>query len=513
MTTESVTKVGLLDRFFEISTRGSTIGKEVNGGFATFLSMSYIVVLNPIILTSAPVAGDVPPFPAVAAVTAFMAALATLAMGLIGRVPFALAAGLGINGFVAFQLAPVLGYGGAMTVVVLEGLVTFVLVLTGIRVALFNAIPVILKQAIGAGIGAFLVLIGLVDGGIVKGSPMAPSLNLEVLNTWPRLVFVLVLVAAIFMMVRKWRGAIIYAIIGGTILSVIIESVAKLGSAVDNPAGWVLNVPTLNIAAAWPDLSVFGQFNIEGALSAGPILLVFFVFSLVLADLFDTSGTIVAVGRGAGILDKDGNPPRLKQILAVDSAAAALGGFAGVSSNTTYIESAAGVRAGARTGFANVITALLFVVAGFFGFVVQVVPSEAAAPILVVVGFLMVWDFVEYVRGELKAKFTEALENVDGDAGQLNATGVVSVLRRKLQAIEESFKENALVYGFVTVATLLMMPFTYSITNGIGIGFVVYTLAMAASGKARKVHPLMWVMAVAFVVYFALPLIRGWLGV
>ncbi|MEO6109711.1 MAG: NCS2 family permease [Candidatus Saccharimonadales bacterium] len=474
MTIQTEEKVGAVDRFFEITKRGSTFLRETNGGVATFLAMSYIVVLNPIILTGAPVEGYTPSFHSVATVTALVAAIATLAMGVIGKVPFALAAGLGINGIVAFQLAPILGYEGAMAVVVLEGMITFLLVITGIRVALFNAIPLVLKQAIGAGIGAFLILIGFVDGGVVKGAPLAPSLNLEPLNTWPRLVFVLVLIATIVMVIKKWKGAIIIAIVGGTTLAVIIETFAKLGSAVDNPAGWVLNVPSLagKEVVTGPDWSVFGHFSFVNAFSAGPILLVFFVFSLILADLFDTSGTIVAVSKGADLLDEKGNPARLGRILGVDSLAAALGGFAGVSSNTTYIESATGVRAGARTGFANVITAVLFLVAILLTPLVQLVPSEAAAPVLVVVGSLMVWEFV----------------------------GV-------------AVKEHADELALASVLGILVMPFTYSITNGIGVAFIVYTVSMVANKKARLLHPLMWVMAVAFIVYFALPLIRMWLGI
>jgi AGZA family xanthine/uracil permease-like MFS transporter len=507
LTTQTLEKRGL-DRFFSITKRGSTVGREINGGVATFLAISYIIVLNPIILTGAP-AGDIPSFHAIATATALVAAVATIIMALVGRVPFAVAAGLGINGIVAFQLAPVIGFGGAMAVIVLEGAITFILVLTRVREALFNAIPLALKRAIGAGIGAFLVLIGLVDGGIVQGSPLAPSLNLQPLNTWPRLVFVLVLAAVIIMLIRKWRGAIIFAIIGGTVLSIIIESVAKLGSAVDNPTGWVLNVPVVSAQNLFvpPDFSAIGHFSFVDAFGAGPVLLGFFVFSLILADLFDTSGTIVAVGQGAGILDKDGNPPRLRGILAADSLGAVLGGLGGVSSNTTYIESAAGVRAGARTGFASLITGGLLLLAMVFSPLAQLVPSEAAAPILVVVGGSMVWSFVVSTAQELKDRLIADFARLNDE--QLTRDGLKGVVARTFIVLEASWEAVA----SAAVLTILIMPFTYSITNGIGVGFIVYTLSMLAARRRRELHPLMWVMTVAFVIYFALPLIRSWLGV
>lgn len=477
LTMQETSKAGRLDQFFEVTRRGSTWLREAGGGLATFLVMSYIVILNPIILTSAPVAEGtyMPSFHAVSSVTALTAGVLTILMGVVARVPLALAAGLGLNAVVAFQLAPIMGYGGAMVVILLEGIITFLLVLTRVREALFHAIPLGLKQAIGAGIGAFLIIVGLVSGGMVSGNAGAPPLEMEPLVTWPRLVFVVVLITIVVLVVRKVRAATIIGIIGGTILAILIESFARLGSSVTNPQGWALNVPVYDgqSALALPDVSIIGQIDFAGALSVGPVLLGFFVFSLLIADLFDTTGTVVSVLGEAKLLDQEGNPMRLRAILGVDSIGAAVGGFAGVSSNTSYIESAAGVKAGARTGFASVVTGLLFLVAAFFTPLASIVPSEAAAPALVVVGCQIVWAFV--------------------------GTHI-----KKLQ----DHKQLALA----AVLGILVMPFTYSITNGIGVAFIVYTISMMAAGKSRKIHPLMWVMSVAFIVYFALPFLQQVLG-
>ncbi len=454
--------VGGLDKYFRITERGSTVGREVLGGLVTFVTMSYIIVLNPIILTGAPIeSGYKPSFLAVASVTALVAGVMTILMGAVARVPFAMAAGLGINGAVAFQMAPVIGYGGAMGVIVLEGVLATILVATGVRKKLFDMIPMSVKTAIAVGIGLFLAFIGLVDGGVIKGSATAPVVDLT-LNSWPDLVFVVTLVLAIVLYVLKVRGALIISIIVGTVLSMIVEAFTHLGSAVTNPAGWALNVPSLegkNIVTT-PDFSVLWHFSITDVFSAGVVLGVMFVFSMLLADLFDTFGTIVGVGRQAGLVDDTGNLPGVGKVLLVDSVGAAAGGLGGVSSNTTYIESAAGVGEGARTGLASVVTGALFLVAMFLSPLAQLVPSEAAAPILVVVGVLILKQVTDIEWGRPEIAFPAGL-------------------------------------------AIFVMPFTFSITNGIGAAFIAYALLMAVTGKARQVHVLLWVTAVAFVLYFA----------
>src|SRR3954454_15083118 len=387
------------DRFFEISARGSTVGREVRGSFATFFTMAYIVVLNPLILAAGVDAvGGKLPVAALAAGTALVAGLMTILMGVVGRFPLALAAGLGVNALVAYEIAPEMTWADAMGLVVIEGVLITILVLTGLRTLVFRAVPTQLKTAIGVGIGLFLMIIGLVDAGFVHRVPDAAGTTVPVelglggtLLTWPSLVFVIGLLFTLVLFARKVKGAILIGILASTVLAIIVEAIAKVGSSAANPHGWSLNVPRLpEKIVSKPDLSLIGHFNVLDSWSkAGWLVCVMFVFTLLITDFFDTMGTMVAIGQEGDLLDENGMPPRTREILLVDSLAAAAGGAASVSSNTSYIESAAGVGEGARTGVANLVTGVLFLLAMFVSPLVQVVPFEAASTALVVVGFLM----------------------------------------------------------------------------------------------------------------------------
>jgi AGZA family xanthine/uracil permease-like MFS transporter len=488
---ETVTSRGAIDSFFQITQRGSTTGREIRGGFATFFTMAYIVVLNPLIMGTQPDStggylggGGHPNLAMVAAATALVAGVMTLLMGIVANFPLALATGLGLNAFVTFGIVklPGMTWADGMGLIVIEGIIITVLVLTGFRKAVFHAIPAPLKTAISVGIGLFITFIGLIDSGVVRkpsGSPVPVELGVGgLLAGWPTLVFVIGLLAIIVMLVKKVKGAILIGIVGGTVLAVIIEAVAKVGSQSDatgklvNPRGWGLNVPKLPTQIIdIPSFGLLGHFSLLGSFGAiGAVTTILLVFTLLLADFFDTMGTMVAIGDEAGLLDHEGNPPNAQKILLVDSLAAVAGGAGGVSSNTAYIESAAGVGEGARTGLASVVTGLLFLVATFLSPLVSVVPYEAATPALVVVGFLM----MQQVRG-----------------------------------IDWQDLEIA-IPAFLTI---VLMPFTYSITAGIGAGFVVYVLIKVVVGKASVVHPLMWVIAALFVVYFALDPVKSALGV
>ncbi|HYO37565.1 MAG TPA: NCS2 family permease, partial [Geodermatophilus sp.] len=460
-----------LDRYFGISARRSTVGREVRGGLTTFFTMAYIVVLNPIILSGADVTGATLPFGAVAAVTALLAGALTVLMGVVGRYPFALATGLGINAIVAVFAATQLSWPEIMGLVVLEGLLITVLVLTGFRRAVFEAIPPQLKTAIAVGIGFFLTIIGLVDAGFIRRAqegvvPITFGVNGQ-LAGWPLLVFVVGLLLSAVLVVRRVRGALLIGIVAATVLAVVVEAIADVGPTFTddgvNPRGWALQVPALpDQVVDTPDLSIIGQFSLVGGFERiGVVAALLIVFSIMIADFFDTVGTITAVGAEGDLLDENRNLPGSQPVLLVDSLAAAAGGAAGVSSNTTYIESASGVADGARTGLASVVTGALFLVAMFFTPLVQVVPSEAAAPALVIVGALMI----------------SQIRTLEWDDMSL------------------------VIPAFLTIA---LMPFTYSITNGIGAGVVSYVLLRAAVGRARDVHPLMWVISVMFLVYFAL---------
>ena len=483
-----VAKSGL-DGFFRITERGSSVGREIRGGLATFFTMAYIVVLNPIIIgtqadsTGAFLGGGDPrrAMLLVAAATALVAGVMTILMGLVANFPLALATGLGLNAFVTYGIAklPQMTWADAMGLVVLEGLIILVLVLTGFRTAVFHAIPAQLKTAISVGIGLFITLIGLYDAGVVRKAPATP-VELGVggfLAGWPTLVFVLGLLAIIVMIVRHVRGAILIGIIGATVLAIVIEAVAKVGpmyadGETANPTGWGLNVPALpDRVVGAPDLGLLGQFSLLGSFSRiGIVSACLLVFTLMLADFFDTMGTMVAIGGEAGLLDEEGNPPNTERILVVDSVAAIAGGAASVSSNTSYIESASGVGEGARTGLASVVTGVMFLLAMFIAPLVQVVPYEAATPALVVVGFLM-------------------MQQVSG--------------------IEWHDVEIA-IPAFLTI---VLMPFSYSITAGIGAGFVAYVVIKVARRKARQVHPLMWLVSLLFVLYFAIDPLKQALGV
>ncbi len=488
--TREAVSSGSLDSFFQISKRGSTVGREVRGGLATFFTMAYIIVLNPLIIgTQADSTGQflgggtAPNLDMVAAATALVAGVMTLLMGVVANYPLALATGLGLNAFVTFGVAklPEMTWADAMGLVVLEGIIITVLVLTGFRQAVFRAIPAQLKTAISVGIGLFITIIGLVDAGFVRKPASGPvPVELGVggfLTGWPLMVFVVGLFAIIAMMVKRVKGAILYGIIGATVLAVVVESIANIGGQTDetgkvvNPAGWGLNVPAIpETIAGVPDFGLLGQFSLLGSFSKiGVVAAFLLVFTLLLADFFDTMGTMVAIGSEAGLLDKDGNPPNAERILIVDSVAAMAGGAASVSSNTSYIESASGVGEGARTGLASVVTGVLFLLATFLAPLVNIVPYEAATPALVIVGFLM----MQQVKG------------IDWDDLEI---------------------------AIPAFLTIVLMPFTYSITVGIGAGFITYTFIKIVRGKTRQIHPLLWGVSGLFVVYFAIDPIRNAVG-
>lgn len=486
MSSPATTGTSAFDRFFRISDRGSTVGREIRGGVVTFFTMAYIVVLNPLILGFAPdvdgnyLGGGAEQgggLAAIAAGTALVAGVLTILMGLVANYPLALATGLGLNAFVAFAIASQMTWADAMGLVVIEGLVILVLVLTGFRTAVFHAIPAGLKVAISVGIGLFIALIGFVDAGFVQRIPDIAGTTVPVqlgstgrLSGWPVLVFAVGLLLVIALWALKVRGAILISIIATTIVALVVEGIGDLGRAAEEAGGWALTVP--QFPDDWvtsPDFGTLGEFSLLGSFEeAGVVTALLFVFTLLLADFFDTMGTMTAIGAEAGLLDEEGKPPHTERILAVDSLAAAAGGAAGVSSNTSYIESAAGVGEGARTGLASVVTGVLFLVTILLAPLVAMVPSEAAVPALVLVGFLMM---------------------------------------QQVRAIDWDDVEIA-IPAFLTI---VLMPFTYSITVGIGAGFVSYAFLKLVRGKVGDVHPLLWIVAALFVLYFAIDPVTDWL--
>ena len=476
----------MLESLFKIKERGSTVGREVRGGLVTFFTMAYIVALNPLIIGLSKdadgkfIGGDAPNLAKIAAATALIAGVLTILMGVVANFPLALATGLGLNTFVAVGIATKMSWQEAMGLVVLEGIIILVLVLTGFRVAVFRAVPTQLKIAISVGIGLFIALIGLVDAGFVRRTGSGP-VPVQLgdggsLVGWPIVVFAFGLFLTILLMVKRVKAAILISIIASTVLAVIIETSLKIGPnfiAPDkvNPKGWGLNVPAIpEKIVATPDFSIIGSFDLFGAFSRiSFIAVVLLVFTLLLADFFDTMGTMTAIGQEAGLNDKEGTPPNANKILIVDSIAAAAGGAASISSNTSYIESASGVGEGARTGLASVVTGICFLLTTFLAPLVAIIPYEAATPALVIVGFLMM----------------TGIKGIDW-----NDMGIA-------------------IPGFLTI---ILMPFTYNITVGIGAGFVTHVVIRAFQGRSKEVHPLLWIVSGLFMIYFLSSPINTWIG-
>src|SRR4051812_28769499 len=431
--------------YFRFAERGTDFITEARAGLTTFMVMAYIIFLNAGII-AAPLGLE--PV-AVSAATALIAGIMTIAMGVVGNYPFALAAGLGINAIVAFSLtAKGLNAQGAMGVIVIEGLVITALVLVGLREAVMNAVPLALKRSIGVGIGLFILFIGFANGGIIAGPASTycsiPAVTLPPITQPRQYVFLFGLLVTVVLFAMRMRAALIISIFVTTVVAVIggISNVSNLV--------WTPNFSTLGIGLQDP----FQVFAKLGVLTA-----VLTIFAIMLLDFFDTMGTVTGVATQAGLADKDGRAPGVSRVLLVDSIAAFAGGAAGTSSNTTYIESAAGVAEGGRTGFTAVVTGVLFLLAIFLAPLAGIIPSVATAPALVLVGYLM---------------FTQ------------------------VKGIDVTNVED----GIPALLTMILMPLTYDITVGIGAGFISWTLIQVARGKAGGVHPLMWAVCIGFLIFF-----------
>ncbi|MDD9154421.1 NCS2 family permease [Plantibacter flavus] len=467
-----------LDGFFEISKRGSTVGGEVRGGLVTFVAMAYIVILNPIILSgSADVTGGELGFAQVAAVTALTAGVMTILFGLVARLPFAFAAGLGINSFLAVSVVGQVTWAEAMGLVVINGLIIVLLAATGLRAMIFNAVPIQLKIAITVGIGLFIAFIGFVDAGFVRSTGAgSPPVGLGIegsVATVPTAVFVISLLLTGVLVARKIKGALLIGIVASTIIAIIAEAVFKVGASNggENPGGWNLSVPTLPTQVVGiPDLSLLGQVSFGGFERIGVLAAIMLVFTLVFTNFFDAMGTMTGLSKEAGVADAKGDFPRLRSALIVEGVGAVAGGATSSSSSTVFIESGAGIGEGARTGLANLVTGALFLLAMFFTPLTQIVPSEVAAAALVIVGTLMMSQIKDIVWTE----FSVALP---------------------------------------VFLTVVVMPLTYSIANGIGAGFIAWVVLRSPSGKAREISPLLWVVAAGFLVFFARGPIEQLLGV
>jgi AGZA family xanthine/uracil permease-like MFS transporter len=433
---------------FDLQGRHTTLAREVRGGATTFLTMAYILFANPSILAAAGI-----PFESAAAATAAAAAICTLLMGLGANFPVALAPGMGLNAVVAFQIVGQTGsWQAAMGLVVLNGLVVLLLVLAGVREAVMRAIPLDLRRAISVGIGLFIALIGAVNARLVVIPPSSvAAVNTNPLATVPPVTHgplhaaepLLALAGLLIIALLLWKK-----VPGAIVLGIAAATVAGLLLGISQwPSGAWLRMPRFE--------TVF-QADVRTALDVRflPVLL-----ALIMVDFFDTIGTVTAIAETGDLHDREGRIPRLRAILAVDSISAAIGGAFGVSSVTSYIESASGVAEGARTGLHNVVVALLFAACMFAAPLVAIVPAAATAPALIIVGFLMCQQIARIDFAALK-------------------TAIPAFL------------------------ILVMTPLTYSISHGIGFGFIAYVAIHVLGGRAREVQPMMYATAVLFVAYF-----------
>jgi adenine/guanine/hypoxanthine permease len=468
-----------LDARFRFAEHGTTLWRDTVAGATTFVVMSYIIFVNPSILSFAGVEGlegTGLPFDGVLASTCLVAGVMTILMGLVTNRAYAIAPGLGLNAVVAFTLVATegLGFPEAMGIVVMEGALVTLLVLLGMRERVMRAIPLELKKAIAIGIGLFIALIGLVNAGIVTRGEGTP-VTLASFTTWPSLVAVFGLVLAVVLRAIGFRADLLVAIVVTTIFATIVNWATDY-TAYTQPgvARWPDDI------AQSPNFGLLGEFSFDSFATVGIVTTIAFVFSLFLADFFDTMGTLVGVGKQAGYLDEKGELPEIRKPLLVDSAAAMAGGAASASSATTYIESGAGVGVGGRTGWVAVVAGLLFFPFMFFAPLIGMVPPQATGAVLVIVGWLM----------------ATALVDVEAEAE--------SDRERRVPGID--FHNFAL--GLSSLLAIVIMPFTYSITNGIGFGFIAYVVIRVAQGDARRVHPLMYAAAGAFLLYFLVPLLH-----
>ena len=468
-----------LERRFRFAANGTTLGRDTMAGVTTFIVMSYIIFVNPQILSFAGIDGLEElglPFNQVLAVTCLVAGVMTILMGLYTNKAYAIAPGLGLNAVVAFSLVvgEGLSFPAAMGLVVVEGIAVTILVLTGMRERIMDAIPLDLKKAIAIGIGLFIAFIGLTSAGIVVRGE-GTVVDLGRLTTWPIAVTFFGLFLTIVLRARGVRGDLLIGIVATTIVATLINE------ADGNDAGFTAGASWPGDVYETPDLALLGNFNFDAFTKLAFISAIVWAFSLFLADFFDTMGTLVGVGKQAGYLDENGRMEDIRKPLLVDSLAAVAGGAASSSSATTYIESASGVSVGGRTGWVAVVAGALFFPFMFFAPIIGMVPPQATAPALILVGYLMM------------TALTEAEEDAEGRQDG-----------RKLAGID--FTDLAI--GLAAALTIMFMPFTFSITDGIGIGFLAYVVAKAAQGRSREVHPFMWLASAMFLLYFLVPFLQ-----
>ncbi|MDR2748426.1 MAG: NCS2 family permease [Bifidobacteriaceae bacterium] len=457
----------MINKVFKLKERGTNLATEVRGGLVTFFAMSYIVVLNPLIVSGKDSTGAILGENRVAAMTALVAGVLTILMGLVANAPMGLATGLGINALIAVTATtlPNATWPDIMGLVVIEGVIMLILVLSGFRRAIFAAVPQELRTSVAAGIGLFIVLIAMADSHFVSqgdGTPLTLGSKGE-LQGLPLIIFGIGILLTFILFAKKVKGNVLISIIVCTLLAFALQAFTHMGLSAtsQNGIGWALSVPTIpQSIVSIPDFSLFGQFDIFHAWTVlSPITVVMLIFSILLTAFFDGMGTMYAISKEANLVDKDGNPIAAKEIFIVDSLGSISGGLCSIAPNTIFVESSTGIAEGAKTGLASIITGLCFLLTTFLTPLITSVPMEAVAPALIFVGFLMLKEM-----------------------SKLNWTAL-----------------DTAIPAFLIMVSI---PFTYSITNGIGIGFISYVILKIAQKKAKDIHPLLWIVSGVFLIYF-----------
>lgn len=446
----------MLEKYFKLKENNTTVKTEVVAGITTFMTMAYILAVNPTMLGDAGMDRT-----AVLIATCLASFIGTLAMALLANYPFALAPGMGLNAYFAYTVCGIMGYSWqvALMAVFLEGIVFIVLSLTNVREAIFDAIPSTLKKGVGAGIGLFIAFIGLQGAKLVVPNASTLVTYVDFTGEWHTkgICAVLALIGLLLTAILYAKGikaSILIGIIATWILGMIAQALGIY--VVDAEAGFYSLYPTFAFTDFTAIGKTFGQCFTADFTGVGVFNFIVVLFSFLFVDIFDTLGTLIGVSTKAGMLDKDEKLPRIKPALLADAIATSAGAILGTSTTTTFVESSAGVGAGARTGLASVVTGFLFLVAIFFAPIFTAIPGFATAPALIFVGFLM-------VSAILKVDFDDITEAVPA------------------------------------YLCFLSMPLMYSISEGISIGIISYVIINLACGKSKKVTPLMYVLAVLFV--------------
>lgn len=450
----------MFERVFKLSQHNTNVKTEVMAGITTFMTMAYILAVNPSILGSTGMDST-----AVLLATALASFVGTACMALMANLPFALSAGMGLNAYMAYTVVAGYGYSWqvALLAVFIEGLIFIVLSLTSVREAIFNAIPLTLKKGVSVGIGLFIAFIGLQNAGLSVDSSTLVTITSFTENFHTAGICALLALVGLFitavLYIHRVKGAILF----GILLTWIIGMVCQVAGLYvpDAEAGFYTLFPAFGMTDFSKLGQTFGQcFNVDFS-AVGIVNFIVVIFSFLFVDIFDTLGTLIGVATKAKMLDRDGKLPGIKPALLSDAIATSAGAVLGTSTTTTFVESASGVAVGGRTGLTAIVTAVLFLLSTLFAPIFTAIPSFATAPALIMVGFLMV--------------------------------GTVTEIR---------FDDDNLTEAIPAYLAIIAMPLFYSISEGISMGIISYVLLNVAAGKARKVTPLMYVLAVLFILKY-----------